>query len=77
MYNAEEVRLAIVGLGYVGLPLAVAFGRANSVVGYDIDRDRVQELQAGSDRTLEVTSGDLAEARQLRYTSLLEDICDC
>ena len=74
MFTAEETRLAIVGLGYVGLPLAVAFGRNMPVVGYDIDKGRVQELRDGMDRTLEVAPEGLAEASQLQYTNLLEDI---
>ncbi|WP_149194746.1 nucleotide sugar dehydrogenase [Luteimonas suaedae] len=74
MFNAEKSQLAIVGLGYVGLPLAVAFGGKMPVIGYDIDKERVDELRDGMDHTLEVSSEDLAGAEQLQFTTLLEDI---
>lgn len=77
MFNAEEVRLAVVGLGYVGLPLAIAFGRKMPVVGYDIDAQRVRELESGSDRTLEVSPEDLVGASNLQFSYLLEDLRDC
>lgn len=77
MLNTEDARLAVVGLGYVGLPLAVAFGRKMPVIGYDIDKQRIDELRHGEDRTLEVAPEDLATAGQLEFTSLLEDIRDC
>lgn len=75
--NIKEARLAIVGLGYVGLPLAVAFGRKISVVGYDINARRVAELRAGKDHTLEVDAEDLASASHLRYSDALQDLADC
>lgn len=74
MLNTENARLAVVGLGYVGLPLAVAFGRKMPVIGYDIDNERVVELRRGEDRTREVAPEDLATAGRLKFTSLLEDI---
>jgi len=77
MYSLSSARLAIVGLGYVGLPLAVAFGRKMPVVGYDINASRVSELESGMDRTLEVSSQDLAEATGLVYTDQLEALRDC
>lgn len=77
MLSENEVRLAVVGLGYVGLPLAVAFGRNLPVVGYDIDGGRVEELRSGLDRTMEVTQEGLAAASQLKYTSRLDDIRQC
>lgn len=69
--NLENTRLAVVGLGYVGLPLAVEFAKARmSVIGYDISERRVAELQAGHDTTLEVEDADLAAAEAfLRVTS--------
>ncbi len=75
----QDIKLAIIGLGYVGLPLAVEFGRKRPVVGYDIDRSRIDELKAGIDLTLEVTPEELAAAGQLRYTTLLDDLryCNC
>lgn len=66
---AEAPRFAVIGLGYVGLPLAVAFGREQPTVGFDIDPERIAELRAGQDHTLEVEAGELAAARQLEYSS--------
>jgi len=60
--------LAIVGLGYVGLPLAVEFGKLRPVIGFDISPQRVKELQGGDDHTLECSHSELAAARHLRYT---------
>ncbi|RRJ84341.1 Vi polysaccharide biosynthesis UDP-N-acetylglucosamine C-6 dehydrogenase TviB [Aestuariirhabdus litorea] len=73
----EDVRIGVVGLGYVGLPLAVEFGRFYDTVGFDIDRVRVQELEAGTDRTLEVDASELAQAGRLSYSSDLEALRDC
>jgi UDP-N-acetyl-D-galactosamine dehydrogenase len=61
--------IAIIGLGYVGLPLAVAFGRQRPVLGFDINQARINELRAGRDHTLEVTPEQLADASQLAFTS--------
>jgi UDP-N-acetyl-D-galactosamine dehydrogenase len=72
-----DVKLAIVGLGYVGLPLAVAFGREMDAVGFDINSARVRELRAGEDRTLEVSASELDEAAKLRFTDDLADIAAC
>ncbi|NYT35732.1 Vi polysaccharide biosynthesis UDP-N-acetylglucosamine C-6 dehydrogenase TviB [Allopusillimonas soli] len=65
----EDVKLAIVGLGYVGLPLAVEFGKKRSVLGFDINTRRIAELKEGKDHTLEVSSEELAEAKQLDFSS--------
>ncbi|MBT9595600.1 MAG: nucleotide sugar dehydrogenase [Vitreoscilla sp.] len=65
--------LAVVGLGYVGLPVAVAFGRRGRVIGFDINARRIAELRAGHDRTGEVTPAELAEA-QLHCTDAIEDL---
>ncbi len=75
--NQYEISLAIIGLGYVGLPLAVEFGKKRSVVGFDINVRRVAELQAGQDRTLEVESEDLKAAPHLRYTTDIEALRGC
>lgn len=72
----SERRVAIVGLGYVGLPLAVAFGKKRSVIGYDIDSRRVEELRNCIDRTCEVTADDISQSSGLSFTSDLEDIRD-
>ncbi len=75
--NLNEKKVAVIGLGYVGLPLAVEFGKLRPVVGFDINLSRIGELRSGKDSTLEVTSEDLAAARQLSYSNRLEDIADC
>ena len=72
--EAREARLAIIGLGYVGLPLAVEFGRQFSVTGFDISARRLEELRAGHDRTLETTSEELRRATRLTYSNRLEDL---
>ena len=75
---AETPRFAVIGLGYVGLPLAVAFGRHWPTLGFDIDADRIAELRDGQDHTLEVEADELASARQLQYGSdpALLDACN-
>jgi len=73
----KEIKLAIIGLGYVGLPLAVEFGRKRSVVGFDINQRRIDELKAGNDFTLETTAEELAAAKQLTYTTNLDDLRAC
>ncbi|KMM24716.1 Vi polysaccharide biosynthesis protein VipA/TviB, partial [Bordetella pseudohinzii] len=65
----QDVKLAIVGLGYVGLPLAVEFGKKRPVIGFDINTRRIEELRRGSDHTLEVDDKELAEAKHLSYTT--------
>ena len=65
----QDVKLAVVGLGYVGLPLAVEFGKHRSVVGFDIDAKRIAELRQGLDRTREVEPEDLKQASGLTYSS--------
>lgn len=77
--KAADLKLAIIGLGYVGLPLAIEFGKNRPVMGFDINRVRLDELKSGQDHTLEVSSEELAAAKYLRYTSLFEDLraCNC
>lgn len=75
--QSNEIKLAIIGLGYVGLPLAVEFGRRRSVVGFDINQKRISELRTGTDFTLETTSEELAAATQLRYTTDIEELRSC
>lgn len=69
MLQIQDVKLAVVGLGYVGLPLAVEFGKKRSVIGFDINTRRIDALKAGHDHTLEVSDAELAEAAQLSYTA--------
>ncbi|HEU0229884.1 MAG TPA: Vi polysaccharide biosynthesis UDP-N-acetylglucosamine C-6 dehydrogenase TviB [Burkholderiaceae bacterium] len=64
----QDVKLAVVGLGYVGLPLAVEFGKKRSVLGFDINSNRVAELKQGRDHTLEVEPAELAQAAQLSFS---------
>ncbi|MDG4867886.1 Vi polysaccharide biosynthesis UDP-N-acetylglucosamine C-6 dehydrogenase TviB [Guyparkeria sp. 1SP6A2] len=73
----KDVKIAMIGLGYVGLPLAVAFGRVQPVVGFDINARRIAELKEGIDHTREVEPDELAEATQLSFTDRLDDIADC
>ncbi|MCL6415467.1 Vi polysaccharide biosynthesis UDP-N-acetylglucosamine C-6 dehydrogenase TviB [Aestuariirhabdus sp. Z084] len=73
----EEVRIGVLGLGYVGLPLAAEFGKHYPTVGFDIDRGRVDELCSGTDRTLEVDADELAQARQLTYSCELAALREC
>lgn len=75
--NDSEIKLAVIGLGYVGLPLAVAFGRLMPVVGFDVDPRRIQELASGRDRTLEIASEDLASAVQLKFSTEVTDLREC
>ncbi len=72
----SDTRIAIIGLGYVGLPLAVEFGRRYDTVGFDINAARVAELQAGRDSTLEASPEELAESRRLRYSTDIEQLRD-
>ena len=72
------MKIAIIGLGYVGLPLAHAFAKKYDVVGFDINPDRIQELKKGFDRTLELDNTQLKEVKQrLIYTTDIEEIRDC
>ncbi|MBF6616462.1 Vi polysaccharide biosynthesis UDP-N-acetylglucosamine C-6 dehydrogenase TviB [Pollutimonas thiosulfatoxidans] len=72
----QDVKLAVVGLGYVGLPLAVEFGKKRSVLGFDINARRISELNEGRDHTLEVSTEELAEAQQLRFTHTAEHLAE-
>ncbi|MEQ9103561.1 MAG: Vi polysaccharide biosynthesis UDP-N-acetylglucosamine C-6 dehydrogenase TviB [Rhodothermales bacterium] len=69
-----DVSICVIGLGYVGLPLAVEFGRKYPTVGFDIDAKRISELESGVDRTLEVSKEELSDSEKLTYSSSLEDI---
>ncbi|CRI68157.1 Vi polysaccharide biosynthesis protein; putative UDP-glucose 6-dehydrogenase [Thiocapsa sp. KS1] len=72
-----DTPIAIIGLGYVGLPLAVEFAKHRPVVGFDINHARIAELKAGRDSTRETSPEDLAAARHLTYTSDLSALCRC
>ena len=75
----SEIKLSIIGLGYVGLPLAVEFGKKRPVVGFDINEKRIDELNAGHDFTLETEPEELQAAHQLCFSTQLEDLraCNC
>ncbi|MDD9720466.1 Vi polysaccharide biosynthesis UDP-N-acetylglucosamine C-6 dehydrogenase TviB [Sulfitobacter sp. PR48] len=75
--GAGAEKIAIIGLGYVGLPLAVAFGRQRPVVGFDISAERIADLRAGRDRTRETSAEELAEARHLGFATDPAEIADC
>lgn len=72
--NIDDKVIAVIGLGYVGLPLAMEFGRVREVIGYDISAERINELRAGVDRTRELEPVELVSAQYLRYTSEIQDL---
>jgi UDP-N-acetyl-D-galactosamine dehydrogenase len=75
--DISDIKLAIIGLGYVGLPLAVEFGKHRKVIGFDINAARIAALKAGHDATLEVSDEELREAAGLHYTTDLADLANC
>lgn len=77
MQSLDNVKIAIIGLGYVGLPLAVEFGKKFDVMGFDIHAERIEQLRAGVDHTQETTPEELASASKLRYTTDLEALRGC
>jgi UDP-N-acetyl-D-galactosamine dehydrogenase len=76
-FGSRPTAIAVIGLGYVGLPLAVEFGKRFPVVGFDIKPGRIEELQAGRDSTREVDAGELADAPHLRFTADPAQLCSC
>ncbi|MGB5405366.1 MAG: Vi polysaccharide biosynthesis UDP-N-acetylglucosamine C-6 dehydrogenase TviB, partial [Thiogranum sp.] len=77
MLIIDEAKVGVIGLGYVGLPLAVEFGKVMPTVGFDINKGRINELRSGKDSTLEVDAVELAEAVQLSYSHELDDLKAC
>lgn len=75
--NVRDLKIGIIGLGYVGLPLALEFGRNRSVLGFDINKKRINELSAFKDSTLETTKEELEAAKHLAYTTNPEDLRNC
>ena len=75
--HAEETRVAVIGLGYVGLPLAVGFGQRLPTLGFDINRARIAELSAHRDHTLEISSEELQATPQLRFSADPADLAGC
>ncbi len=77
VFNIDNCRIGIIGLGYVGLPLAIEFGKQLPTTGFDIKKERIDELKAGQDSTLEVTPDELAGATHISYTDKIADLADC
>ena len=73
----DNKKLAIIGLGYVGLPLAIEFGKVFKTIGFDLNKSRIEELLNGNDATLEVESFELKEKTKLSFSNNIEDIKDC
>jgi UDP-N-acetyl-D-galactosamine dehydrogenase len=76
MITLQDARICVLGLGYVGLPLAVAFGRTRDTLGYDLDAGRIAELREGRDRTLEVEPDELAASAHLSFSADLTSLSD-
>ncbi|RYL21697.1 Vi polysaccharide biosynthesis UDP-N-acetylglucosamine C-6 dehydrogenase TviB [Acinetobacter piscicola] len=76
MFQIEQLKIAIIGLGYVGLPLAVEFGKKIPVIGFDIYQKRIDELRNGQDHTLEVSPEELKKAKYLSYSANVENLKD-
>ncbi|MFV2055973.1 MAG: Vi polysaccharide biosynthesis UDP-N-acetylglucosamine C-6 dehydrogenase TviB [Thiohalomonadales bacterium] len=77
MFALNNTKIGIIGLGYVGLPLAVELGKLYPTIGFDINSGRVDQLKSGQDSTLEVTTEELKSSKQLSYTDKLDDIAAC
>jgi len=75
--SLESIKLGIIGLGYVGLPLAVEFGKKHFTIGFDINQHRIDELETGHDFTLEVSSEELEESTHIKYSSNVTDLVSC
>lgn len=75
--SSEEIKIGIIGLGYVGLPLAVEFGKKYPVLGFDINQKRVDELSAGHDATLEVSDAELQDIKKLNFSCNKQELASC
>jgi len=75
--DLQTTQVAVIGLGYVGLPLAVEFGKKYPTIGFDINKARIQALKEGKDATLEVSTQELSESTKLRFTSNPDELCSC
>ena len=75
--NLENIKIAIIGLGYVGLPLAVEFGKRYATLGFDINTERIDQLRAGHDRTLETTTQELTSATRLLFDTDASSLAEC
>ena len=74
IYKNKDIKLAIIGLGYVGLPLALEFAKKRKVIGFDIDKNRIEELNSGIDKNLEFKKGEVQISKQLNFTNSKEDL---
>ncbi len=77
MPDINSTKLAVIGLGYVGLPLAVEFGKIYPTLGFDISESRIKELRSGEDSTLEVEPKELKSAAKLQFCSSIDELQDC
>ncbi len=77
MFDIDNCKIGVIGLGYVGLPLAIEFGKQLPTIGFDISSERVAELRAGKDSTLEVTPEELRQAGHISYTDQIGDLARC
>ena len=75
--KSDNLKIAVIGLGYVGLPLAIEFGKNREVIGFDINKSRIDELKKGKDSTLECSLEELQEAKYISFTSNLDAIASC
>ena len=72
--DIKKLKLAIIGLGYVGLPLALEFSKKRKVIGFDTSKKRIEELKSGIDKNLELTKNELLSSNQLSFTCSEEDL---
>ena len=77
MFDLSQAKIAVIGLGYVGLPLAVEFSKKYKVLGFDINQDRINELNSGKDSTLEVSPQELLNAKDLQFSANKNDLINC
>tara|TARA_Y100000739_G_C20613972_1_gene470654 strand:- start:6707 stop:7984 length:1278 start_codon:yes stop_codon:yes gene_type:complete len=75
--DLTKINLSVIGLGYVGLPLAVEFGKSLNVIGYDISENRIDELKSNFDKTLELNSQQIKESKGLSFTSKIDELSKC
>ena len=77
LHMEESMKICIIGLGYVGLPLAVEFGKKYDTIGFDVKEKRIDELKRCVDRTLEIEANEIKKAERLNFTSKISDTKDC
>ena len=75
--DTSKERIAVIGLGYVGLPLAAEFGKVRPVLGFDVNLSRIEQLRAGVDRTLELNPAELESAKYLEFCHTPEELATC